>query len=283
MVYIEQKIKEFTYTNAVNPTPLYDLETEYVIGDLARVDSKVYKSTLESNLGNDPLENLNIYWIEWLPANDYAILDLLEETKTEWDADGIVEFTRGRKDTIGIGNFKAKKITIQYLDSEKNEVGVEEYDFSANGDVWNEWDYGYEGFTDSVDKAVYVKFRKLGTYIRITFSSNGGNTNCGFMVAGEAEDMGTTMDDVSFPDKRLGDRTVNTASFDTKLQNTSLMRRTSQAKKLIDVVMLFVIDPSENSLHDNMIILGKITKCDATASQMSKNKISWQIDQMIQE
>jgi hypothetical protein len=283
MIFVQQEIGDFTYDNIGSLVNAYDSTLVYSIGDMVRVGTYQYKSALDNNTNNDPLTSLNIYWIQWSPSNSYALLDLLEGTKTEWDSDGIIEFTRGTKDTIGVGNFKATKILIQYLDEDKNELARDEYNFSNNGEVWDEWSYGYAEFTDSTNKTVYTKIQRIGVYIRITFSADGNNTYCGYIVSGKAIDMGDVLDGVSLPDTRIGTRTVSAATFTSIVRNTALMRKTLQAKRLLDVAMMFVIDPSETSVHDNMIILGKITKCDSVASKTSKNKINWQIDQLIQE
>ncbi|WBC28530.1 hypothetical protein TPMD03_56 [Thiohalocapsa phage LS06-2018-MD03] len=284
MIYVPQSITEFTYSNIPNLTDLWSESTSYAVGDLARVGNYLYKSTLSSNLNNKPLESLGVYWIEWDIANEYAMLDLLDETKTEWTGDGIVEFTRGSKDTLGIGNFTASLITIEYLDSLGNVIGdTDTYSYSNNGNVYDVWTYGYGGFTDSVSEAIYVPIRRVGVKIRVTFSKNGNATNCGFMVAGVAIDGGITLDKVSFPDKRVGSRSVSVADFTTSVPRNQLMRKTTEAKKLINDTMLFIIDNQDNSDHKNMIILGTMTKCSSVGEVLSNNYIQWQVEQTILE
>jgi len=377
MIFIPQQIEEFTYDNINSLVLLWDETTTYDVGDLARISGWQYKSTIADNLDKYPLDNLSKFWFDkWAPANDYAMLDLFADTKTEWDEDGIVEFRKGSKDSIGIGNFKATTITIEYLEALSGVVSgltiatsidlnstilegliyVDEkrydfedtaklftasvdtyvdigddglpvytevangapeptltapneriakvvtdadnitlvtdlrtiidpvldtdiFNFSNNGNVWDEWFYGYGGFTDSTTDTVYTPIRRLGTYIRITFSAGGENTYCGFLVSGTQTGMGCTLDKVSFPDKRIGSQKISVADFSTSVPKNELMRKIGDAKARIDEVLLFVIDESDNSMHNNMIILGKIIKVDGVGENLETNSIKWQIEQ----
>jgi hypothetical protein len=103
----------------------------------------------------------------------------------------------------------------------------------------------------------------------------------GFLIAGKAEEFGTTADNVNLPDNRVGSRSVSTATFSTFVKSHELKRTEQRGKQLIDVDMLFVIDPLDNSKFQNIVILGKITKCDAVASSFDLNEISWTIEQNI--
>ena len=283
MIYVQQTIEEFTYSNIPALTAIYNKTTEYGVGDEVRVGIYIYNSVATINTNHYPPDNQGAYWYKWGPSNAYSMLDLLEETKTEWVADGIVEFDRGIKEVLGIGNFKATLIKVEYLDALNVVLDTEEYTFANTGDVVDVWTYGYAGFTDSTSQTVYTYMKRLGTKIRVTFSSDGLNTNCGYFVAGAAVSMGKTLNNVSFPDKRIGSRTVNTATFKTIVRKNELMRKATQAKLLVDEVMMFVIDEGENSLHNNMIILGKMTSVSSVGSNSGINDISWTIEQTILE
>ena len=282
MIYCNQEIGSFTDSNIVYLAEAYSQDVTYGIGDLVRVGKYQYKSTLDGNLGNNPLSKLGIYWIKWQSANDFAALDLFSESKTEWTGDGWVEFDRLSKDVIGIGNFKATQVLIKYYDDSHILLDTEEYNFSNNGNVYDEWSYGYSEFTDSTSRVIFKYLERIGTTMRIEFiDSNDTNTYCGFLVSGRAVDMGDTLDNVSFPDKRIGSRTVNVANFSTTMDKSLILRRTSSAKSLVDEPMLFIIDPLESSSFDNLVILGKINKVDAVFENMNKNNISWEIEQQI--
>ena len=379
MIFIPQDLDEFTYDNIQSIVLAWDEATPYAVGDLARVGGWRYKSVIANNLDKPPLENLGTAWFDkWEVANDYAMIDLFSNTKTEWPADGIVEFRRGSKDAIGIGNFKATSVTIEYLDAISGVVNgltiatsvdlsstitagliyvnekrfdfsatpktftaskdtyvdidlsgapayievnngdpapaiptdfqriskvvtdvdnitavtdlrtiidpvlaTDTFTFSANGNVWDVWTYGYGGFTDSTVETVYTPLQRKGTYIRVTFSKGGAATYCGFLIAGLQEDMGQTLNDVSFPDKRVGSRTVAVADFRTTVPKNELMRKLATAKSQLTKAMLFVIDESETTSHNNMIILGNIVKVDGSGSSNPQNFITWKIEQNI--
>lgn len=285
MIYIQQEITEFIYSNIVSTVPDYNDATPYLLGDIVRVGSYHYKSLYGTvtlpNTGNDPLLNIDTAWFEYEPSNIYACLDSLEETKTTWSADGIAEFARGQKNTIGIGNFTANSVTIEYRDALDNILDSDTYTFSSNDFVTDEWEYGYAAFASSEDAVIYKPLKLLGTKIRVIFQNSGDATDCGFLIAGKAIYMGGTLDQVSFPDKRIGTRTVGVANFNTLVNDNYLTVKIKEAKKLINESMLFVVDESENSRHGNMVFLGKINKVDGTAQVGTKNQISWEIEQNI--
>lgn len=280
MIYIQQSITELTVSNVPQVFPIYDEATAYAIGDEVRVGSHIYKSVTDDNIGNDPVLTSGIYWYDGeVPSNEYALIDLDQDTQTVWDTTGLVEFPRGIIDYIAIGNFSAKTITISYLDDLGAVLDFDEYAFSTNGNVYDLWSYIYGGFTDTVSKTVYAPIKRIGVTIRIEFNNGTNQSKCGYLVGGKAIDMGVTLDRVSFPDTRIGSKSVSVANFDTIMPNNELMRSMVVAKSLIGESMLFVIDESESSVHENMIIIGSITKCNGVGEASTKNKISWEITQ----
>ena len=285
MIYIRQEIAGFTYSNIVSTVPEYNPATNYILGDMVRVGNYEYKSLYGTvalpNIGKDPLSNLGTSWFEYGSSNMYACLDSYPETKTVWEGDGVCEFLRGQKDTLGIGAFDATKITIEYRDSLDNILENEEILFSNSVGVYDEWTYGYAEFTSNTINTLYLPLKLIGKKIRVIFQNDGKSTSCGFLTAGRAVYVGDTIEGVNFPDKRTGNRTVPTADFSTIIDNNLLMIKINEAKKLINETMLFIIDESENSQHSNMVFLGTITKVDGAADNFEKNKISWQIEQTI--
>lgn len=285
MIFIRQEITEFTYSNIVSTVPEYNPTTNYILGDMVRVGNYEYKSlygTIElPNVGKDPLSNLGTSWFEYGSSNMYACLDLFAETKTVWTGDGILEFNRAQKDTLGIGNFTANKVTIEYRDNLGNVLDSDVYTYSNNALVIDEWTYGYADFQSMTNEVIFLPLRILGAKIRVIFEKNGNATDCGYLVAGRASYMGRTVDNVTFPDKRIGDRVVPVANFSTSIKSSFVMTKMNEAKKLINETMMFVIDNSDNSVFGNMVFLGKITKIDGNANNFEKNQITWQIEQTI--
>lgn len=289
MIGVEQEITNFTYSNITQTTLPFSSTTPYLLNDLARVGSYHYKSTHGTvglpNLANPPLSNLGTHWFKWEPSNLYACLDPFSETTTTWAGDGVIEFLRGSKDKLIIGNFKAKEVKIEYIDSAENVLTdyTQTYLFSNNRGVNSPWTYGYAGFNGAFEKSIYKSISRVGTKIRVTLSNDGNDTYLGFIVAGKSINFGQTLDDVELPDNRIGSRTVNTAQFRTAIDDYLLIDTTLKGKSLVDVPMVFIIDESENSRHQNIVILGKIKQCSSAATTYSKNQISWRIEQNIIE
>lgn len=285
MIYVKQEITDFTYSNIVSTVDEYSPTTNYLLGDFVRVGSYHYKSLYGTvsipNVGNDPLSSLGTAWFEYEPSNIYACLDPFEETRTTWTADGIIEFKRGSKNTLGIGAFTASQVTIEYKDAFGVTIDTDNYYYSSNAFVFDEWSYGYGNFNSSNNRVIYLPLKLKGVNIRVTFSKSGLPTDCGFFIAGRAVDMGSTLENVSFPDKRIGSKTVKVADFNTSVKSTEIMQKISDAKLLVDEPMLFVIDNNKNSLHQNMVILGTIKQCSGNASNNDRNLITWQLEQTI--
>ena len=288
MIYIRQEIDNFTYSNIVSTVPDYNPTTNYILGDLVRVGSYHYKSLYGTvslpNIGKNPLSNLGTAWFEYEVSNQYAMLDMYSETKTQWLEDGIVEFLRGTKDTLVIGNFNASNVIIDYLDNLGNIITGESQTYTYYTSMLGRnspFTYCYAPFQDSLNYVIYMPIKRLGYKIRVTFSNNGNPTNCGYLHSGRSIFMGKTLEDVSFQNKKIGNRYARVADFQTSLQKQYLMGKSDTAIRLLDTPLAFIIDENENSYHQNLVILGKVTKCDPSANNFEKNRISWQIEQNI--
>ena len=287
MIYVKQLIDTFTYSNITETVQAFNPATPYLVGDKARVGSYHYISTYGTealpNLGKEPLSNLGLAWIklENEPSNTYACLDPYEETKTTWEADGILEFERGGKNTLGIGNFTATQVKIEYINASNEVIDTQIFNYSIDTQVFDIISYIYAPVSTSVDKMIYLQLKLKGAKIRITFSRSGKNTDCGFMIAGISVYMGDTLDKVDFPFTQIGSKTQEVANFNTSLDKNIVLLKAKEAKKLINETMMFIIDESESSSHQNMAIVGKIKQCSPNAEVRTKNEISWQIEQTI--
>lgn len=376
MIYGQQLIDNLTYSNVTAKVAQYSPLITYGIGDEVRVDKFIYKSVASNNLDKNPIENLGVFWIKWASSNEYALLDLDSETLTEWSGTGIIEFTRGGKDTIAIGNFKASTITIEYLDNSNgvvngmtietsvtlsssitsglayvnnkridlsntaktftaskdtyvdltelgalvynevsnggavptisgtnqrlakvvtdsdnitsvtdlrtvinNVIDTETYNFITYMSKINLYQYIYGAFNETNSLVVYQNLKRKGTTIRVTFSNNGNETNCGYCIGTIAVNCGKTLENVTFPDRRIGNETINIANFNTIIDKNLLMTTMNSAKKLINEPMLFVVDTSTDSVFNNMVFIATINKCDAVASNQEKNELSWELQQ----
>lgn len=293
MIYIRQEVEEFTATNIIETVSAFNESTPYLVGDKCRVGAYHYISTYgtiaQPNIGKPPLTNLGLAWVklENEPSNTYACLDPYIDTKTTWVKEGMVRFTRGQKDTLGIGNFTATQIVIQYINFDENgneiPIDTETYTYSNNSLVVDEWTYGYANFESETNGLVYFPLKQKGKEIKVYFDNNENPTDCGFLIAGKSVYMGFTQSGVNFPDKRIGTKIVPSANFTTYIEAKQLMTKIKEAKKLINETLLFIVDESLESNYGNMIFLGKAIIIEGSESSFTLNQINWQVEQTILE
>ena len=219
MIYIKQAIDNFTYSNIVSTVSEYSSTTNYLVGDMVRVGSYHYKSLYGTgslpNVGKEPLSNLGTAWFEYEVSNQYAMLDMFSETRTYWTANGIVEFLRGNKDTLIIGNFTASLVTVEYLNDLDVVIDTLTYTYSNNSGRRSPWTYYTAPFYESNNYVIYLPILRKGVKLRVTFSKNGRPTNCGYLQAGRAIFMGKTLEEVSFQNKKIGNKNARVADFQT--------------------------------------------------------------------
>ena len=89
--------------------------------------------------------------------------------------------------------------------------------------------------------------------------------------------MGTTLNKVDFPLTLIGTKIQEVANFNTSVKKDLVLLNAKEAKALINETMMFIIDESESSSHQNIAIVGKITQCNPSAEVATENQTSWQI------
>lgn len=309
MKFLRQQILEFTSINIPATYPDWDETESYIretdennltLNSVALMDNFYYRSVSEPNLGNNPLETLGIHWTKHKVSNRYAMIDLRSQTSTVSVGNSIVvEFIRGDIDTLGLGNFGASKVIVEYID----ELDVvesqytQEYIFGENEGVENFVDLVDTPYSDRVDRGVYMQIYNTGYKIRVTFEvvASTNKTTVGYMIGGKAYDMGETLSDVNFSfqsfsideDDVFGTTTTvkrnarDLTSFETLVKQEKQNRMKKEAKKVYGEIVLFIVDPSENSLHENMLTLGKIENASTSTSVFVKERMSWEIKENI--
>ncbi len=279
MISVTQEIDNFLTTNATGTTAVYVPTTAYAANALVRELDRVYKSIGGGNLGNYPPNTKNKFWYDFVVSNEFAMLDMLDDTVTNFTANGIVTFTRGTKEVIAIGNFQATQVLVQYLDASDVLLDTDTYDFSSLGNRVNKFEYIYADFSTSQTQAIYKPLKRIGTKVKVTFSRGGLSTYCGMFVAGKATDLGQTLDKVNFVNRLIGFDKKRTASFQTTVKNNLFNLILDYGKTMQNVPLLFVIDPQSNSSHQNLVTIAKITDSSGTAETHEYNQISWELTQ----
>ena len=280
----KNEIESFLETTAINPTTAYTVGESVVVGDERRYENYVYKATADFTTSGYPndMNNLYVKWVEWNPANDYAMLDYYRETVTNFTGDGYVIFERGVTESLTIGEFNATKITIEYLDDLDTVLDTEIYDFNALLNKYDPYTYIYGEFELDTTSVIYTSIKRKGTKIKVSFENSYGADNyCGLFSAGISIDMGKTLDKVSFSVVEYGTKIANQASFNTIVEKSKLMYTLEKANISFNDIVVFIIDESELTSHNNMVVLGKLKVYSGVGENSEKNSLSWTIEQNI--
>lgn len=308
MIYIKQEVETWLSSNITQDYLDYNPATTYIYEDIAspsnnsvvRYKGYYWRSLIDSNTGNDPESTEDKYWVKWTVANTYAMLDQKSLTRTVNENDDIVvEFTRNQIDSLGLGYLETSAITIEHY----TEAGVlipeatQTILFSVNDTVYDLWSYIYDEYTTKIDRGIYIKVPPIGFKIKVTISKNttSSNSACGFLVAGEGVNMGDTLNEVGFSYNSFSYSETDTfgnldiirrnvqdlVDFETVIEKGENPNARRKIKSIYDEVVLFVIDPSDDTVFEHMLTLGKVQDASTVGSVSTKNIISWSVMESI--
>ena len=230
-----------------------------------------------------------------LPETDFSNSSLWENV-----SDIIVTFERkGLMNAIGLGYLESSKVTVEHLDDYGKVINyaTKTMDIKFNLDVYDVWTYGYAPYNMKIDRALYFQIMPIGTTIRVTIERNSAthSAKCGFLICGNAIDMGNTLDKVNFKfnsysssdTDQFGNLNIirrnvqDLVDFETIIDRSFTMKSKRQIKENYDEIVMFVVDESDNSEFENMVTLGKIDTASVVGEVSSKNIISWSIFESI--
>ncbi|WP_455756471.1 hypothetical protein [Sulfurimonas sp.] len=304
MEFIRQQITNLTSISIAarfddyNPEKTYTIETDVenlTSASVARVGNYYYRSLSPSNKGNNPPDTLRTHWMKLSASNRFAGIDLQSRTKTISEgSDLAVEFERGTIDTFGIGYFEASSIKIEHLNSTGDviDMATQTLTFSVNEGVIDAWTYIYAPYSTSVERNVLVRVKPIGLKIRITFAQGQNNRAAyGFLIGGRITDMGLTSINVDFSFKSFDvdtedefgtTQTVKRVTqdlvrFQTEIKREEATLMIREAKAIYGEVVLFVVDPSESSINENMLTLGKVKSVTSQVTTSLINFVKWTI------
>lgn len=306
MKFLKQQIDTFLTTNITESVPEYDPETNYTFesGDptndsLARVGSYIYRSLVTDNLDNHPEENLNTKWVKWDASNAYSMLDMKSNTKTTLNDDIIVTFDWARDDdTIVVGNYAAERIRVEVLNALDEVLWTYDTPNTINDAVTDYWSYIYAGYDFEINRATMIKVP--GTLdpvkCRVTiFQHITEPAECGFLVGGNAFNMGCTLMDVSFNFNSFATKefdafgTANIvkraiqdiSDFETLIDSFEIPTMKRKIKEIYDDVVVFIVDDREESKYENMITLGTVQDASVIHSNLNKSTITWSVVEVV--
>jgi len=302
MQILKQKITGFTASNITETIAEYNKATTYAQGAEVRIGAYIYKSIVNGNLGNDPIETLNILWIKWGVSNRFAMLDLAANTKSVVVGGAlVVEFQQNRMDTIVIGNYEATTVKVEILDGATVEWSYETT-FSLNEGVVDWYTWTYLPYSYEVNRALMVKlgFIDSATTVRVTFnydSTVSDRTACGYLVGGNAIEMGKTLYGVGFKFNSFTSKEFDTfgtlnmvkrgvqdlVDFNTiiKLNEKALMTTKRDIKEHYDTVVAFIVDEMQESKYENMITLGIIQDASVVLNNSEIIDLAWSVQEVI--
>ncbi len=306
MQYVAQQLTGFTATNIVEEYADYDPLEPYILetttlsnASVVRYGNYYYRSLTNNNIGFNPELYLNIKWIILKPSNVYSMLDLQGQTRTVVNASSFyVEFdTPTLADTIGFGYLDCSKLTIEQFDGLGNIIPelTQIIENSANENVSDYYTYIYSTYTYNKNRAELIKISPAGSKIRITFEHITNVISIGYLVVGEAINMGTSQYGVKFGYNsyakkdfdeygrlKIQKRAVqNVLDFETDVNAENVVYVKNKTAEIYNDVVMFVVDESSDSVYENMITLGVIQNADLVIAYPTFSTMSWSIVEAI--
>ena len=307
MTILKQQINSFTASTIAQSFNTYSSSTTYTReaddsltnASVAYYKGFYWRSVAIGNIGNEPSEESS-WWAIHSVSNRNAMLDQESLTFSTSPDNIVVEFARGRIDTLAIGYVQAKEVTIEHI---KDSVVLTSETRTYNIDgLFEQVDSWYTYVTASYDEStlnrhIKIDIKPLGDTIRVTFVKSGytDEVSVGFLVGGEARSCGATLDEVSFNfgsfsnittsafgKIKINKRNVqNLNTFTTAIEKEKFMKLQRFVKENLDEIMVFIIDESDNSVFENMISLAKMNAPTMKAREHSLNYVDWSIFEAI--
>jgi len=216
----------------------------------------------------------------------------------------IVEFDNAFYNTIAFGNVLTDQIKIEF--STDDFVTIDETIIWDNPSYLtpttqtNKWYYRYGARRSAgMPYAKYIPISPRLGKIRVTIAPSivdNGLASCGYMIAGVAEPLGITKDDVkvSFRDfsvysqdpwggveveKRQIQQIVDLTTYS---ENTTMMDYLKIVKKLLGETILLIGDEGDDSIFENLVMLALIKKNDANLRGCSaKNLTTYRFEEKL--
>ncbi len=309
MVFLRQKITDFSATNVAprwsdyNPLTIYETETDsenLTDVSVVRVGNYYYRTIVDGNIGNNPLDYIGTKWILWDVSNRYAMVDLQSNTQTITDGtDIIVEFPRGTIDTLAIGYYTASVLRVELLDVDGTTVlWTFEETQSPNEFVEDYYSYMYSEYTVDYNRGRIVALPTfIGVTIRVTLEveASSDSAKCGFLVADEAVSMGETLFGVNFKFQSYSVKTTDAfgiinikkrgiqdlIDFETIIESSALAYNRRIIKSIYDDIVAFILDPAEGNDYENLVTLGTIVDTTTVLENSNKTILGWSIQETL--
>lgn len=292
MRFIKQEITSYTSPTVTPEYADWSPLTTYAVGTNVLHGNYIWKNSFTANLNNEPLED-SPYWVKYDTSNYYSLIDTQSKTTTDVVGnDLIVTFPLGYIDTLAIGYYTAQTILIENLDDLGNVLTSQAITQSVNEDVFDYFDYIYEPYSTSTDKAKFFRIVRAGTQLRVSFLRGiYPAISVGFLVGGSSVNMGRTVEGVkmgwnSFSLRNTDEFGIMSITkraaqdlidFETSVDTVSLMSLRRKAKQYKDEIVAFIVDDTESSIFENIVTLGVMQEMQPVATNNDKTILTWSI------
>jgi len=176
-------------------------------------------------------------------------------------------------------------------------VASQSVHYSVNEDVIDYYSYMYSEYSAEVDRGIKLDIQPIGEYIRVTFvkQPDTNRASCGYLIGGQPVDMGETLSTVNFNFNSFALKETDSfgtlniikrnvqdlVDFETKIPQTQTVSIKREVKKIYNDIILFIVDPSDNSIHENLLTLGVIENAQVVLTSNSKSILTWSIYEAI--
>jgi hypothetical protein len=291
MRFVKQAITSYTSPNITPEFADWNPSTTYAVGDKVLYGNYIWINSKTANINNQPSFE-SVVWSKYGTSNYYSLIDTQAKTFTTVNDDLIVTFPLDFIDTLAIGYYTAEVLKIENLDALGNVLRTQEVIQSVNEEVFDYFDYIYEPYSTSTDKAKWFKIVRAGTQIRVSFLKGiYSGVSVGFLVGGTAVDMGRTVEGVklgwnSFSLRNIDDFGVMSITkradqdlidFETSIDTVNLMSFRRKAKQYKDEIVAFIVDDNESSVFENIVTMGVMQEMQPVATNNDKTILTWSI------
>lgn len=301
MKYVYQQLTNIVDTNLTDTYPEWNPSTTYIFesgtptsSSIVRYGTFYYRSVVDGNIGNNPEDTENVKWTKYGISNKYAMLDMSSNTKSFVEDGNLwVKFSQTDIGTIGFGNFEAGKIVVELINNSDEILWSYDTGYFYNETVVDYYTYMYDGYVYEIDRGMIIDLPIKTDYVKITFYSASPEvrTAVGYIVGGDSVNMGKTLNNVkfsfnSFALKETDDWGALTVTkravqdlvdFETVIDTQYLPTFKRNVKHIYNDIIMFVVDDTEDSQFENILVLGVIQDASVVLTEFDKTIISFSV------
>lgn len=179
-----------------DPSPLWDEETAYGLGDVVHVVGYnihlLFESLKDANTGKPPLEDDQaepMNWLEIGPTNQWRMFDVLRNTQTVHPTPLIVELLPNKRiNSIALLGLDAEHVLIEML-LDGVVVYSKEIDLIERQTL-GYYDYFFGEFSTLTGFPLFDLPPYTAAVVRVTITRLAGNVKCGSLVIGNNQYIG---------------------------------------------------------------------------------------------